>query len=302
MKKNILITLLLVGTLIVCGVILNAVSVDHNSFFTNKGEGSGMIIRDATFPETFDSVMSYRVVYPEVTNEYVREIMQKYDMHGTPELTQDKTMYYLKDTSSGIVQWLDIWPATGAMLYHIEDSIPKTKPVLPSDEEAGKTAVNFLKVRGLLPSEAGIKGVYTGTSYSRIGKSNNTSDIVWNTTLAVVFKRDLNGLPVFGDDLTVHIGEKNTVTQVGKSWRNLTPDKPVRVKKPEKAWEEFTGGSGLIHWKSEPGAKITITNITVGYYMDDGWVVRQEIVLPVYRFSGTVGGEAYYNYVNATES
>jgi len=121
-------------------------------------------------------------------------------------------------------------------------------------------------------------------------------------TLAVRFGRSLDGLPVYGDEFAVILGDGGKVFGLVKTWREVTPDGSVRTRSSEEAYEDLRAAKTVRPHVGGEYDQVTIEMVSIGYWMEPRGVV-QDLVRPVYAFSGTAvrGGapEPYVGYVFA---
>jgi hypothetical protein len=104
-----------------------------------------MAIARTDWPE---KLKIYKMVKPEITIKYVTELSSKFGITG--EIIQGEGGFSIQDKDVG--SYFDIYRQTGTIWYKVASKLyPHEKPVLPSDEEAKKIAMDFLSTRGLLP-------------------------------------------------------------------------------------------------------------------------------------------------------
>jgi hypothetical protein len=128
--------------------------------------------------------------------------------------------------------------------------------------------------------------------------------VSYDVTKAVRFGRSLDGLPVYGDEFAVILGDGGEVVGLVKTWREVMSDGNVGLRSPGEAYEDLRAARTVRPHVGGEYDQITIENVSIGYWMEPGGVV-QDLVRPVYAFSGTAvrGGveEPYVEYVFADE-
>ncbi len=266
----------------------------HSSSIVPPSEGvygATTFVLNATFPVVSDSYLAYKVLNPEVTFDYVEEIGRKFGLTGNaePGITGE---IRLVDDTKGVRERIYVYYVnSGAIRYQIDGNFYPThvesQPILPSEEEAKRIAVEYLSSRDLLPEDAVIKSVGVNQRYG-IGKAGVGTIVSYDLTLAVRFSRNFNGIPIYGHDgLSVIIGNNSEVVGFGMNWRDVEPYRNVTIKTPEEAYEELIAGKSRVQPPLETILdQVTINEISIGYWMEPGFK-KQEYVLPVYVFKGT---------------
>ena len=118
------------------------------------------------------------------------------------------------------------------------------------------------------------------------------------------FGRSLDGLPVYGDEFAVILGDGGKVVGLVKTWREVEPDGNISLRSPEEAYEDLRAARTVRPHTGQEYDQITIENVSIGYWMEPRGFV-QDLVRPVYAFSGTAlrdgVEESYVEYVFADE-
>ena len=213
------------------------------------------------------------MVKPEITTEYIAELGAKLGMTG--EVNQGDEGFSIQDKTTGAT--LDVSKATGTINYSVDSKLyPKEKPVLPSDEEARKIAMDFLSSRGLLPE---------GDIASTVGRGSSTG--YGTAHLVVGFTHAVN-ITGPGSKRGVRIGDGGEVIAVfinPTNPLNLPVEEIAPAKSLNAAYQEIqTGKTTCII--PDNTRKVKITDVKISYWLekiDKG----QEYVIPVYIFGGT---------------
>jgi len=260
------------------------------------------------FPAPTDtSYPVYGTDVPAVTVQSVELIAGLFGMTGKAGVCDQKTgEIQIVDDSKENVSRLSMYPASGALLYEIPDKeypdAVREQPVLPSREEAIQIAGAFLKEWGLLPPEAKVSAV-EGNQQQEVWKAGGTEpEKVYNITLAVRYARALDGVPVYGDEMAVVIGDGGEVVGMVKCWRQVEATGKTTIISAEKAYENLKAEKTVLPQDMAGYDRISIENISLGYWMQPR-ISEQKTVTPVWAFSGTAyydgKEEPYLNYMSA---
>ena len=268
------------------------------------GPGAGKYSLAAGFPDVPDSCTRYRVVPAAVTPERFGEIAERFGLSGEPgEISGE---FCLVDTTKNPEERLSVYAHSGAVAYRIPDRELPTEvtrqPDLPTDVEAEEIALAFLAKTGMQSPDARVAGIAVNQKHEVWSSGGSGPDASYDVTLAVRFGRSLGGLPVYGDEFAVILGDGGEVVGLVKTWREVEPEGSVALKSPEQAYADLLASKTVRPPASAAYDRITIENVSLGYWMEPAGVV-QDTVLPVYAFSGTAVrggvGEPYVGYVSA---
>lgn len=281
---------LLIGALALavgCILVLNPLSADADKFSLT-----------AEFPETPNSCTLYRAVPATLT---AGEVANRLGLSG--EVSERSGEFYLIDTSKDPEEWLSVYAHSGAVAYHIPDrELPAEvtrQPDLPADAEAEEIARAFLAKTGMASSDARVVEIAVNQRHEVWSSGGDEPEASYDVTVAVRFGRSLDGLPVYGDEFAVILGDGGDVVGLVKTWREVEPEGSVAVRSPEEAYADLLASRTI-----GPAAydRVTIESITLGYWMEPRGVV-QDTVRPVYAFTGTAvrdgASEPYVGYVSA---
>jgi hypothetical protein len=254
-----------------------------------------------------NTMMVYKVQNPVVTVDSVREIGRKLGFEGGAGYIDGETKIAMLDEGAEEVRQLSVWVHSGAVDYAIvypDKLYPPEPPSLPSEEEAGQIAIDFLAQSGLLPPDAAVDGGYeievvTGGTYGieqeapqegvEEGEEEETEPEVveeYVTHLLVRFHRQIDGFPVTGpgNQLGVRIGDEGEVIAILKAWREVTPYNEVAIKTPEQAYQELKSGAGSYDAPLDC-EKVVVEQVYLAYWMEP-LDQHEEYVVPVYEFKG----------------
>ena len=252
-----------------------------------------------------NTMMVYKVKKPVVTTDSVREIGRKLGFEGSAGYIDRETKIAMLDEGAEEVRQLPVWVNPGAVEYAIvypDKLYPPEPPNLPSEEEAGQIAIDFLAQSGLLPADATVGGGYeievvTGGTYAveeeipeevleEGGEIEPEVVEEYVTHLLVRFHRQIDGFPVIGsgNKFGVRIGDGGEVITVLKVWREITPYKEVVINTPEQAYQELRSGAGS-YYAPMDCEEVVVERVYLAYWMEplDQY---QEYVVPVYEFKG----------------
>lgn len=289
-------------------------------FMVNGGQGSPLPATigsaetefelSTSFPEMKDaSYPMYQIDAPVVTVQSVEGIAELFGMKGKAEVCNPKTgEILLVDDSEDELMHLSMYPTSGAILYEVPEkqfpNVVKEQPPLPSRDEAIKIADAFLKERGLLPPEARVGAVEVNQKQEVWQAGGSEPEEVYDVTLAVRYGRTLNGVPVYGDEMAVIIGEGGEVVGMVKCWREVDVRGEATIISAEKAYESLKAGMTTRPRDMTGYDQVSIEEISLGYWMEPR-IFEQDTVMPVWVFSGTAYydgfEEPYQEYVMAVE-
>lgn len=255
----------------------------------------------AEFPEVPDSCTLYRVVPATLT---AGEVANRLGLSG--EVSERSGEFYLIDTSKDPEERLSVYAHSGAVAYHIPDrELPAEvtrQPDLPADAEAEEIARAFLAKTGMASSDARVVEIAVNQRHEVWSSGGDEPEASYDVTVAVRFGRSLDGLPVYGDEFAVILGDGGDVVGLVKTWREVEPEGSVAVRSPEEAYADLLASRTVGPSGSAAYDRVTIESITLGYWMEPRGVV-QDTVRPVYAFTGTAvrdgALEPYVGYVSA---
>lgn len=271
------------------------------------GGSAGKYALTAEFPLVPDSCTLYRVVPASLTQEQVREIAGLFGLSGEPGAANERTGEFgLVDTSKEPEERLTVYAHSGAVAYHIPDRELPTEvtrqPDLPTDADAEEIARAFLEKTGMQVPDARVVEIAVNQKHEVWSAGGGEPEASYDVTLAVRFGRSFDGLPVYGDEFAVILGDGGEVVGFVKTCREVKPDGDVAVKSPKEAYADLIASKTVRSPVSAVYDRITVENISLGYWMEPAGVV-QDTVLPVYAFSGTAvrdgAPEPYVGYVSA---
>jgi hypothetical protein len=231
----------------------------------------------STLPDSPDQLQIYKMVFPDITEEYVIDLGAKFSLTG--EISEGTKNFLLSDDERRI--YLEVYKPTGAFkfsnypkLYPSSESVLEKHPVLPSDPEALKIATDFLAERDLLPAGDIAYKVEVGDSFGNIP-----------TALLVSFDHSVDIIGP-GARHGVRIGDKGEVVQVFINPTNpveLPPHEMADVKTVQQAYEEINLSKN--YFIPSQAKLVDISEVNIAYWLeaiDQG----QEFVVPVYVFRG----------------
>ena len=266
--------------------------------------GGGQYALVAGFPEVPDSCTLYRVVPITVTGEEVREIAGRFGLSG--ELSERSGEFCLVDTKKDPEAWLSVYAHSGGVVYRIPDrELPAEvtrQPDLPTDAEAEEIVLAFLEKTGMHSPDARVVEIGVNQRHEVWSSGDGEPEASYDVTIAARFGRSLDGLPVYGDEFAVILGDGGEVVGLVKTWREVEPAGDIALRLPEEAYADLLASRIVRPSASAAYDRVTIENVSLGYWMEPRGVV-QDTVRPVYAFSGTAvrdgAPEPYVAYVAA---
>lgn len=264
----------------------------------------------AELPQVKGSYLVYRISPIEITEEQVKEIASRLDLSGTPRVSNKDTGEVLVvDTSKQPEEQVSVYTRSGAVVYHILDKeFPNEvtqQPKLPSDAEAEKIALEYLKKTQMESPDAKIVSVGVNQKQEVWEAGATELKVSYDVTKAVRFGRTLDGLTVYGDEFAVILADGGEAVGLVKTWREVVPDGSVSIKSPEQAYTDLLAAKTVRPSVAAEFDRIVIEEVSLGYWMEPRSVI-QETVWPIYVFSGTATHnnieEPYIAYVFANES
>ena len=295
MAKKKLIAIVVVGLMVVAGGFYPmyadlARGGDGGNFKVNlpiyaSPAGNASFELATEFPEVGDRAMVYKVKAPDVTIDKVLEMGRRLGFAVDAALEQRAEEIVMLDESGGETRRLAVWVDSGAVEYHVlgpggsSKLYPPTPPILPSDEEAGEIAIQFLAEAGLLPDGAQVREVKPGGSYG--GPEGE-----YVTHLLVSVTHEIDGVPLAGPGAKfgVRIGDGGEVVSVYRVWRETEPYKEISIRAPQEAYQDLPAGKGS-YLASSQCKKVVVESVSLAYWMEAA-DEKQEYVVPVYEFQG----------------
>ena len=125
---------------------------------------------------------------------------------------------------------------SGAVAYHILDLELPTEvtrqPDIPTDVEAEEIALAFLAKTGMQSPDARVVEVGVDQKQEVWEAGATEPKVSYDVTKAIRFGRSLDGLPVYGDEFAVTLGDGGEVVGLVKTWREVAPDGNVSLRSP----------------------------------------------------------------------
>jgi hypothetical protein len=225
------------------------------------------------FPTFPSQIQVYKVIKPEITSQYVTDTGTKLGL--TEGVKQGNGLFYIQSGERSLIVYL----ASGGIEYS-NNTFPKEKPVLPSDEEAITIATDALNKLGLL--SPGLKGTNEGIGESAaLGGTMGT----WPISLTIGFKRNIDGLHFNGPGAKyeVRIGNKGEIRRILINPINYTPQKLASLKSVDQAFKEMKASKKYL--APMETKKVIIDSVTLDYWLES-ITKGQESISPVFDFSG----------------
>jgi hypothetical protein len=243
-----------------------------------------MVIPLPDFPE---SIQVYRMVDPDVTFEKVAGIGTKLGMTG--EISERDDSFVMNDHRTGA--HLVVFKATGAFQYDIASALyPEETPVLPSFEEAGLIATDYLSERGWLAGGVELNEVVVG------GTMGNGTP----AHLLVRFDYPIDGYKFAANKYSLRIGHGGEVVSVFINPVKYDFARMAALKPVKQAYRELKATRGKFAGVSK--LWVSIDDVYVAYWLD-GVMRAQDYIYPVYVFMGHSypGHNDFTGWVEATD-
>lgn len=184
-------------------------------------------------------------------------------------------------------------------IHESVDKVVTPRKYLPFEEEAVKTANEFLEKRNSLLDGAYISNVETFT-IKTVNEDKNSVEKETPVFVRVSYNRNLDGYPIVGpgDSMEVCIGEKEEIVYFFKTWREVEKAGEVSIIDANSAIEKLKQGDSIQPLKSV-NKPAEINEIKIGYYSDSPGA-KQEFYKPAWIFKGKDdAGNNMTRYVNA---
>lgn len=279
-------------------ILLNTDMQSHSRNLSPKylAAGKSVVTLDSSLPDARETMMAY-TVDNGVSLEEAQKTARKLGFTGSVEKKYGDYIVTSNPTEFSVDS------ISGSLYYSNESAGERPGPddtleSLPDDDTAVKIAREFLLSKNLWEEDA----EYTGVTYcpSMEFRSSNGTLIATTGLKGIEFTRKINDFTIFGDVIDVDVGAKEDIVRIFKHWRKIKPYKPVKLIKPDTAYQQFSERAAQKTGVSD--MYIAITNVELGYYSLPP-VMKQKYLKPVYAFEGIITGnncsEPYIDYVAA---
>ena len=243
---------------------------------------SGKYTLEASVPDE-DKIMVYSSNKPEYSKKWVDRLAKNLGMSRKASETDDafyansdevKNNYFVVQKGDSIISFQKFNARSGFPL---------------SDDKSVSAANTFLKENGLMTDDT-LEPSVTYNSGEILTKSGERK-VDWRTAV-VTYSRELNGLPVWNSQKMVELDSQGNVIGYFQNWRDYEPYREVKLKSPEKAFDEFQIKQAFSDERSPE--KIDVTNVHLGYYSKPA-VAGEDYLQPMYVFEG------YNQYKDSTK-
>lgn len=225
---------------------------------------------------------------PDWNEDRLKKTMRAFEMEEKER--QDNTGPRLVVRSS--TSELEIFRTSDSLRWSMIDKRTEEpgKPVkLPDDRAAVSGAKLFLEQRGLADKRAHVDSV-TQSHHSRIGKGN---EILATHPVAqhVNYTFRIEELPIFGPGAKMQVTFTNAKVpvQTYKFWREPVPGKTLKTISYDQAVDLIRKHPTFATMVRAGKARVVFDRAQLGYYAFPARE-RQGMLVPVYRFDGTVHG------------
>jgi hypothetical protein len=176
---------------------------------------------------------------------------------------------------------------TVTSIDHVEDGIEakafSIKKSVPSAAEAPALAEKGLEKYGSLPNDAQLDLVIPNYQY-KYNLTTNTVEEKYPVGIQVMYKQMLNGLPVMGPRINIHLGENGEIIDIMKNWPTYEYVKDVNLIPSEKAYEKLMNNEAIQKPQVAISEGTKITDIKLGYEVTGE---KGSILKPVWIFYAT---------------
>lgn len=229
-------------------------------------------------PKVPSSLMVYKVLPPNVSQEAVAQQAEKFGVKGT--LRENPGLIGYRGVTSDFV----VDKATGSKNWITKKYETRVGPIKHelTNSQYIELARKFLVDSGEYEDDY----IFKGFSYYKT--DNEISMVEAN------FGRKLNGLDWsgVGPKKAVTFGENGEILGMGSVWREVEPLAKYPLIEPNEALEQIRAGNALILIE-ESNASVTVEDIHLAYYNDPAGT-RQKFVIPHYIVKGhTDKGNAF---------
>ncbi|ADQ39634.1 hypothetical protein Calkr_0056 [Caldicellulosiruptor acetigenus I77R1B] len=235
----------------------------------------------AKFNNLPTEAMVYKFKKPQNIDFY--SIAKKFGLNGKAEYYPETKTYVIKEEVDGKVKYSFTYEVeTGRWEYiNEEEMYLNYNPVnVPSDEEAKKIAIEFLKKEGFYNDRFSYCTVVEASSGDKL---TNDYKVLYKD---VYFYPSINGKPVYGvSRIVVSVGSNGKIIGVRKWYKDIEEYKKVKLISAEKALEKIKKREASNN--INPRAKsATINKVFLAYWEDAGTIEEQPYLQPVWVFCG----------------
>ncbi|RLF57102.1 MAG: hypothetical protein DRN27_08405 [Thermoplasmata archaeon] len=253
-----------------------------------------------------NSIPCYEIVPMKFDEIHFKQVGKSLGLNGDIEQILENNILDTYVIKSGGKE-LEYYPQTGVWIFSSDEAFPivTNQPDLPSDEDAVKKAIAYLKENGLWSDDF----TYSHITYDYQRKLDKITDEIFEEfiiTKKVCFNREIDGIELagVGSKCRVTLGEGSEVVafiQPQQKYQEIKGD--FELIQPEKALENFKFGRGI---QSVPRTNlvnetVNIEDISLCYFIDT-LINEPGMVRPGFIFRGTfVQGNEFKVFTDAIE-
>ncbi|ACM60048.1 hypothetical protein B0S90_1231 [Caldicellulosiruptor bescii] len=236
----------------------------------------------AKFDNLPTEAMVYRFIKPKNIDIEIKSLAKIFGLKGEMEYQPIWRTYLIKEKiDEKYYRALEYEIDTGRWHYEDSKGLDNDDPQnLPSDEEAKKIALDFLKKNGLYDK----RFIYCAVTDSSSGDKITNDYKVHHKN--VYFYPEIKGKPVYGvSRILVVVGDNGKIVEVYKWYKEIEEYKKVKIISAEKAFEKVKNrkSSNSINHKAKSA---TIKEVFLAYWEDAGTIEEQPYLQPVWVFAG----------------
>lgn len=239
-------------------------------------------------PEVPEKMMVHRVVDPGISREDIVPLMEVFGLQG--KIVVHDREFVVRDRDRALEVFKQ--PGTGYLRFSDDAKLAAEEQArdLPSEDEAVAMAEEFLRSNGLLPENTFLAGTgyYEFTKYDAEGKIFEQG----RSAISVGFGFTIEGVEVHGPGAKAGVvfGEGGKMIGASRIWREIRPDREVRVIPPEWALTRFKQrwpreADPDQFWRAKIRTEVRINEMYLSYYAKPG-CIPQSYIEPVYVFKG----------------
>ena len=226
--------------------------------------------------------MVYRFKKPENVEKEIESVAKIFGLKGEKEYWPVWREYIMREEINGKPSRILTYQVdTGRWIYTDNRELGNNDPRnLPSDEEAKKIALDFLKKNGIYDK----RFIYCGVTDDSSGSPLTNDYKVHHKR--VHFYPAVAGKPVYGvSRIVVLVGDNGKIVEVYKWYKEIEEYKKVKIVSAEKAFEKVKNrkSSNSINHKAKSA---TIKEVFLAYWEDAGTIEEQPYLQPVWVFVG----------------
>jgi len=235
-----------------------------------------------------EKMMAYKVVDPRISKKDIALLMKAFGLEG--KIVDRRKQFVVRDGHKVLEVFKQ--PGTGYLRFSNDQKLALEKEAknLPLEHEAIVEAKEFFRTHGLLSENT----FFMGIGYHEFREYNSEGELIaqGKSAVAVGFGFKIEEMRVEGPGAkaSVIFGEGGEIIGASKIWREIQPDKQMKILTPEEAFARFkqrwpTEAEPQQLEQAEIKTEVNIKGVYLTYYAEPG-CLPQDYVEPVYVFKG----------------